>query len=83
MASVVNRIKKTTLERRVEWDQGRPIAQLIVELTNQQWNDKEIATKLQISNSMIGFLRLKYGIRIQRVALLPNQRVQIVTEERQ
>ena len=70
--------KRTRLMKEVQarFD-GRPLVDLIVEGINQD-GLSQTAAELGISKASLGYWILKLNITVQRVALKPNERIEIV-----
>jgi len=77
-AEITRAIRATKLMKQVaaKYD-GRPIVDIIVEGINNN-GLSETAAQLGISKASLGYWILKLGIRVQRIALKPNERIEIV-----
>jgi hypothetical protein len=68
--------QKTKVMKRVENEQGEPLQTLLPRLINES-GMTGAADALAVSKSTIGYWCLKLGIAVQRVALVPGEKVVI------
>ena len=68
--------RKTKLMLRVEKDSGRPLEELLPERVNDV-GLSATAEELGVSKATLGYWLLKLGISVRRIAVSPNEVVEI------
>lgn len=69
-------VRKTTLMRRVEKEQQRPLEKLLSEMLNEH-GLSSTARELGISKPTLNYWLLKLGIVVKQVALAPGETLEI------
>lgn len=69
-------VRKTKLMRQVEEKYNKPLEKLLPELYNAK-GLPAMAEELQIGKGTLWYWMLKFGINVRRVALAPNEELQV------
>ena len=72
-------VKKSKKMIQVEKKYRRPLERLLPELINDN-GLTETAKELGIGKALLGYWLLKLQIRVVRIALAPNQNIEVTTE---
>ena len=72
-------VKKSKKMIQVEKKYRRPLERLLPELINDN-GLTETANELGIGKALLGYWLLKLQIRVVRIALAPNQKIEVTTE---
>ena len=68
--------RKTKLMQRVEKEHQRPLERLLPEMVNE-YGLSTTAEELGVSKATLGYLLLKLGINVLRVALAPGETLEV------